>query len=438
VNPVRKIARNCVTAKIEASTRLALLLWVGTGIALSSGGKSLASDPATDWPAWRGPTRDGIAASGQNPPAKWSETESVLWKSPLPGRGHGSPTVAADRIYLATAEGEKQIVLCLDRHTGKVVWQSEVHGSGADPGKHANSSAASSTIACDGDRLFINFLNSGAVHTTALDLKGKVLWQQKVCDYVTHQGFASSPALFESLVLVSADHKGGGVIAGLDCKTGKIVWTTTRPKLPNYPTPALVKAHGRTQMVIAGCNLVTSLNPATGEKIWEINGATEECVTTAVTDGERVFVSGGWPKNFTAAVVADGSGKIAWQNNTRVYVPSMIAKAGHLYAVTDAGIAICWKSDTGEELWKERLGGDFYASPVMVGERIYASNVRGQTFVFEATPASFKIIAQNQLGEEAYASPVICDSRLYLRVAKRGDTRQEFLYCVGNPASQTR
>jgi len=191
-------------------------------------------------------------------------------------------------------------------------------------------------------------------------------------------------------------------------------------------------------MVMAGCNVVTSLDPATGRKIWEINGSTEECVTTVVTDGERVFVSGGWPKNLTMAVAADGSGKVAWQNNTRVYVPSMIAKGGHLYAVTDAGIAICWKSDTGEELWKERLGGDFFASPVMVGNHVYASNVRGQTFVFEARPESFKIIAQNQLGDEAYASPVVCGSRVYLRAAKRGESRQEFLYCIGNPASQSR
>lgn len=427
-----------VTEKMKVLGRMMLLLWVGTSISVGAGDKSPAVDLATDWPAWRGPTRDGIAASGQNPPVQWSETENILWKAPLPGRGHGSPTVVADRLYLATADREKQIVLCFDRHSGKVVWQSEVHSKGADPGKHANSSAASSTIAYDGERLLINFLNSGAVYTTALDLNGKVLWQQKVCDYVTHQGFASSPVLFESLVLVSADHKGGGVIAGLDRKTGRIVWSVPRPKLPNYPSPALVRANGRTQMVMAGCNLVTSLDPATGEKIWEIDGSTEECVTTAVTDGTRVFVSGGWPKNFTMAVAADGSGKVAWQNNTRVYVPSMITKGGHLYAVTDAGIAICWKSDTGEELWKERLGGDFYASPVMVGDWIYASNVRGQTFVFEATPGSFKIIAQNQLADEAYASPVICGSRVYLRAAKRGENRQEFLYCVGNAATQAR
>jgi outer membrane protein assembly factor BamB len=324
-------------------------------------------------------------------------------------------------------------VLCLDRHTGKLVWQSEVHSSNADSGKHSNSSAASSTVACDGERLFINFLNGGAVHTTALDLDGKILWQRKICDYVTHQGFGSSPVIHESLVLVSADHRGGGVIEGLDRKTGRVVWSESRPKLPNYTTPSILQAGGRTQMVLAGCNLIASFDPATGKKLWEANASTEECVVTAVTDGERVFASGGYPKNHIVAILADGSGKVAWQNNTRIYVPSMIAKPGHLYAVTDAGMAVCWKSDTGEELWKERLGGDFFASPVMVGGRIYASNLHGTTFVFEATPKTFKLLAQNQLADEAYASPAICGGRIYLRAARRGDNRQEFLYCVGLP-----
>jgi outer membrane protein assembly factor BamB len=280
--------------------------------------------------------------------------------------------------------------------------------------------------------LFINFLNGGAVHTTALDFDGEILWRRKICDYVTHQGFGSSPVIHESMVLVSADHRGGGVIAGLDRKTGRVVWSESRPKLPNYTTPSILQAGGRTQMVLAGCNLISSFDPATGKKLWEANASTEECVVTAVTDGERVFASGGYPRNHTVAILADGSGKVAWQNNARIYVPSMIAKAGHLYAVMDAGMAVCWKSDTGEELWKERLGGDFLASPVMVGDRIYAPNVRGNTFVFEATPKTFKLLAQNQLGDEAYASPAICGGRIYLRVAKRGEDRQEFLYCAGN------
>ena len=414
-------------------------LAIGVALVTSVGPIHAVGAATQDWPAWRGPTGDGIAAPGQNPPVEWSEAGGVVWKVPIPGRGHGSPTVVGERIYLPTADQSKQTqsVLCLERTSGRLVWQKEVHGGQPDPGKHGNSSAASSTIACDGERLYINFLNGGAVHTTALSLDGQLLWQRKVCDFTVHQGFGSSPLIYESLVLVSADHRGGGVVAGLNRQSGEVVWSEPRPKIPNYTSPAIVKAAGRTQIVLAGCNVMTSLDPLTGKKLWEVAGSTEECVGSVVTDGVRVFAGGGYPRNHLAATEADGSGKLAWQNTSRVYVPSMIVKAGHLYAVLDAGMAACWKSDTGEEQWKERLGGDVYSSPVMVDDRIYVSNVGGKTFVFEATPKSFKLLAQNQLGDEAYASPVVCGSRIYLRVAKRGENRQEFLYCIGKSDSPT-
>jgi len=296
-------------------------------------------------------------------------------------------------------------------------------------------------VACDGSRLYINFLNGGAVYTSALDLDGKLLWQHKVCDFVTHQGFGSSPVLYESLVIVSADNRGGGVIAALNRQTGDQVWSQPRPKIPNYTSPAIVQACGRTQVVLAGCNLISSFDPTNGKKLWELNGSTEECVVTPVTDGTRIFTSGGYPKNHTVAVFADGSSRVAWQNTARVYVPSMIQKEGFLYAVMDAGLAVCWAADTGTELWKERLGGDFFASPVMVGNRIYAANLRAKTFVFEATPKRFELLAENQLGDEAYASPVICGSRIYMRVATHADKREEYLYCIAsmpNPATETR
>jgi outer membrane protein assembly factor BamB len=394
-----------------------------------------AVNPRTDWPCWRGPTRDGIAPPGQNPPLHWSETEGVLWKAPVPGRGHGSPTVVGDGVYLAIADAENQSILCLNRDTGQRVWETKVHAGKADPGHHSNSSAASSTVACDGSRLYINFLNDGAVYTSALDLDGKLVWQHKVCDFATHQGFGSSPVLYEKLVIVSADNRGGGVIAALNRETGEMVWSQPRPKIPNYTSPAVVQACGRTQVVLAGCNLISSFDPANGKKLWELNGSTEECVVTPVTDGTRIFTSGGYPKNHTVAVLADGSSRVAWQNTARVYVPSMIQKEGYLYAVMDAGLAVCWAADTGTEMWKERLGGDFFASPVMVGNRIYATNVRAKTFVFEATSKHFEILAQNQLGDEAYASPVVCGGRIYLRVATHADKRQEYLYCIGNASA---
>jgi outer membrane protein assembly factor BamB len=134
------------------------------------------------------------------------------------------------------------------------------------------------------------------------------------------------------------------------------------------------------------------------------------------------------------AIEADGSGKTAWENNTQVYVPSMVAHRGHLFAVLDAGVATCWRSDTGEEIWKERLGGTFSASLVLAGDNLYATNEAGQTFVFRADPAKFGLLATNQLGDEVFATPAICGSRVYLRVVERtGSQRQEMLYCLGMP-----
>ncbi|MBL9199105.1 MAG: PQQ-binding-like beta-propeller repeat protein [Opitutaceae bacterium] len=388
---------------------------------------------ATDWPAWRGPSGDGHAAAGERAPVKWSETENILWRAPVRGRGHSSPTVVGDRVYLATADAatSEQLVVAYERATGKLLWESVVHRGPLESGNHRNSSPASSTVAWDGERVLINFLHAKAIHTSALDPAGKILWQTRVADYAVHQGFGASPVVHESVVLVAADSRAGGTIAGLERRTGKILWTQPRPKIANYPSLAVVRAAGRTQAVIGGCNLVASFDPLTGKKLWEFEGSTEETVVTAVTDGQRIFVSGGYPKSHTMAVEADGSARIAWQNPTRVYVPAMLVRDGHVYAVLDAGHAVCWKSDTGDELWREKVDKDFYASPVMVGSRIYATSLRGVTSVFEATPQKFSLLAQNQLGDEAFATPAITGGRIYVRAAKKGETRQEFLWCIG-------
>src|SRR5205814_107416 len=151
-------------------------------------------------------------------------------------------------------------------------------------------------------------------------------WQTKITDYVLHQGFGSSPAVYQSLVIVSADNKGTGVIAGLNRVTGKIVWKQERPKTPNYTSPIILRVDDREQLLFTGCDLVTSFDPLTGKKLWEIGGSTTECVTSTVTDGQLIFTSGGYPKNHLSAVRADGSGKIVWENKTRVYVPSLLVR----------------------------------------------------------------------------------------------------------------
>jgi outer membrane protein assembly factor BamB len=190
---------------------------------------------------------------------------------------------------------------------------------------------------------------------------------------------------------------------------------------------------GKDQLIMTGCDLVTSLDPLTGQLYWEVPGATTECVTSTLTDGKHVYTSGGYPRNHMSAVLADGSGTIAWENDSRVYVPSMLIHRGTLYGVLDAGIAVAWDAASGKELWRNRLGGTFSASPVLVGSSIYAWNEAGECYIYRAEPGGFELIAKNQLGEESLSTPVICSSKIYYRCTQIIDgKRQEFLYCLGN------
>ncbi len=385
-----------------------------------------------DWPWWRGPGRLGAASTGATIPPSWSDSERVVWESPIDGRGHGSPIVVGENIFLATADESTgaQSVLCFDRQTGNIRWKKVIHESGG-MWKNSKSTAASSSLACDGQSLFVAFPNDGGLHATALNPSGEILWQKRICNYIEHQGYGASPALYQALVIISADNKGGGAVVGLDRKTGEEVWRRERPSIPNYSSPSILHVSGRDQLIMTGCNLVTSLNPLTGELLWEIEGATEECVTTTVTNGELVYSSGGYPRNHVAAIRADGSGTIAWEINNRVYVPSMVIDNGYLYGVMDAGIAYCWEASTGKELWKGRLGGTFSASPVLVDGKVLVTNEGGESYIFKASPDGLEVIAKNKLGDEAFATPIVCGNRIYFRIARFTDNkRQEYLVCV--------
>ena len=388
-----------------------------------------------DWPGWRGPSHDGHAPQGQKVPLTWSDTDNVVWTADVPGRGSSSPTVVGDRVYLTSCDepSGSQSVYAFDRGTGQLVWSKQVHASGAMR-KHERSTGASSSVTCDGERLFVAFPNSDTVVITALSLDGKDVWQTKLCEYLIHQGYGASPFLYKDTVLVSADHKGGGAVAALNRRSGDVVWKQQRPPTPNYSSPVVFQLFGRDQLILIGCDKVISYDPATGDTLWEREGSTTECVTTPVTDGERVFSSGGYPRNHIAAVRADGTAKIDWENGERDYVPSLIHRAGHLYGVLDAGIAVCWESATGKELWKHRLGGNFSGSPVLLDDTIFVTSESGQTHIFRATPERFESLGVNQLGDEAWTTPTICGNRLYFRIATgSGDTRKEKLVCIGKP-----
>lgn len=421
-------------------------LWLLVVIALSTSGLRAAEPQpvadgfevdAGDWPWWRGPLRNGTATSDQKPPLNFGESESVLWKSEIPGRGHGSPIVIGNRVFLVTCDEEShsQSLLCLDRSTGKQLWNKMIHASGG-MWKNSKSSAASTTPACDGERVFVNFPNNDALMTTALDLDGNQLWQVRISHYTVHQGYGASPALYQKLVIVTSDNKSGGAVVALDRASGELVWKRERPKTPNYSSPVIVHTAGRDQLILTGCDAVVSYDPLTGETLWETPGATTECVTSTVTDGNLIYTSGGYPKNHVSAVSADGKAKLMWENASRLYVPSLLIRDGYLYGVLDEGIAVCWRADSGEEMWKTRLGGTFSSSPVLVGDKIFVSNEGGDFFVFKAQPSKFEQLAKNRLGSEVFATPTICDSQIFHRVAMIDESggRKEFLFCLSGNA----
>ncbi len=412
----------------------AVWLVVVLGFGLMSSLRTIAV--AGDWPWWRGPNFNGVADPGQQPPVRWSMRKNVLWKTPVPGRGHSSPTVVGDRIFLATADesNEKQGVIAFDRTSGKQLWITEV-SSGGLPKTHRKNTHATCTVACDGERLFVVFHHHRKLTLAAISVDGEKLWSKEIGPFdprLFEYGYAPSPLLYGSTVIVSGDYERGGHIWAHDVANGELKWKIDRPKLLSFSSPIVGRAAGRDQLLISGCEMVASYDPNTGESLWSTPGTTIATCGTMVWEGDLVFASGGFPKAETICVKADGSGEVVWRNNQKCYEQSMVVHDGYVYALTDKGIAYCWRAADGEEMWRERLSGPVSASPILVGDTIYQSVEKGTTFVYKANPDKFDLVAKNQLGNEAFATPAFCDSRIYVRVAQgSGARRQEYLYCLG-------
>jgi len=403
---------------------------IARSAAPGSEGLSLQS---SDWPWWRGAQRDGIV-EGQSLPLRWSETENIVWKSPIPGRGHGSPIIVGDRVLLATADEEKQSqhVLCLDRATGKELWNSQIHKGGWQGRIHDRNTQASSTLASDGERVFTVFMHDAKIWITALDLNGNTLWQDLASDFASHWGYSTSPVIYDDLVIVASDHKEGGNLTAYDRKTGNRAWNVSRPAIPNYATPVVYNIDGKDQLLVPGCDLICSYDPKTGIEIWSIEATTRETIGSMVRNGNLLYASGGYPKHETVCITASDSPEIVWISPIRVYAPSLLAHDGYLYAVTDNGLAHCWDGKNGALKWREKVGGSYSASPVLVDGRIYVSSEQGETIVLNAKPDKFELLAENQLGNEIWASPVVSDNHLFLRVAHtEGEKRSEAIYCIG-------
>jgi outer membrane protein assembly factor BamB len=381
-----------------------------------------------DWPWWRGPQQNNHAQRPL-PPVTWSETENVLWKAEVPGRGHASPIVWGDAVYVATADedAEAQSLLCYARESGDLRWTRGIHRGGLMHA-HGKNSQASPTPACDGERVFTAFLYQGGLWVTAVDREGEIAWQTQAGPFSSQHGYGSSPVVYKSLVIVSGDNQGQGYLTALHRKTGEIAWRTPRDNGPSYGTPVLAFTGGREQLLLSGQQKVRSYEPATGKEIWTSPGPAEVTANTVAWNDELVFAGGGYPESGVMAIDgADGS-KVVWQKDFKAYVPSPLAVGDRLFVVQDNGVARCLNAKTGEEIWTKRLGGDFSASPVLVEDTIFVPDEDGLMHVFKAAD-KFEEIATNDLRDGGFASPVICGGRLYLRTSHN-------LCCIGQKGEE--
>jgi outer membrane protein assembly factor BamB len=394
----------------------------------------LASAPAhaANWPQWRGPNGDGISLE-TNAPVKWSATENVAWKTPIPGEGHSSPVIWGDSVFLTTAlpSTQERLLLRLDTRTGKTLWQRTVVKAAAEY-IHRENSLASSTPVTDGERVFTSFQNGKRVDLQCYDFEGRRGWSVQPLEFKGEHGYSYTPVIYGDLLIFDCRQEGEAALLGLDKRTGKIRWRVepSRRRI-SHITPLLVNDGRRQQIIVSGSDETRGVNPDTGETIWSCRGPSDVAVAGLSYGEGLVFVTAGYPDRTRMAVRVDGSGDVtdthvAWKSRRQVtYVPSPVYHDGHFYSVLDEGILCCFDAKTGETVWDQRLGGRFRSSLVLVGDHGYATNDKGVTTVFRATPKGFESVAENDLKEFCYSTPAIADGRIYLRTGKN-------LYCIGS------
>jgi outer membrane protein assembly factor BamB len=444
---------------VKLSRRISLALIVAASFVLSL--VSVAG--AANWPQWRGPDGSGIS-NEKNLPAEWSPTKNIKWKTPIGGRGHSSPIVWENKIFVTTAVEGAEVagakaarhllenkdfvhpdsvganrkhtfkVIALNRDDGKILWESVAWEGTPYDDRHRKSSYAASTPATDGKLVYAYFGSEGLY---AYDFNGKLAWKADVGKLANlGMGTGTSPILFDNLVIVQADEDNGeaSFIVAYDKKTGKEVWKTPRKVQISWSTPYLARNAKRAELITSGTESIIAYDPATGKELWRHKGLESNAIPSPVSNNEMVYVVAGFPAKIAMAIKLGGSGdltgtpNVPWQYaKGTAYVPSPILYGDYLYLTTDRGILTCIDAKTGAvkyEGGRIPIPATFTASPVAFDGKILLTSEDGDTFLVKAGP-KHEIIGTNSVGEPVYASPAIADGRIYIRGEKN-------IYCVGS------
>ena len=394
-----------------------------------------ASAAADNWPAWRGADATGYSRE-KGLPVKWSPTEHVRWKVPLPGPGNSTPVVWGDRIFLTQSldeEGKQRALLCFRRTDGKELWRQTVAFHEKES-THGDNPYCSASPATDGERVVASFGSAGVL---CCDLQGKQLWRRDLGRFEHIWGNASSPVLYRDLVILNCGPGERTFLLALDKKTGQDVWKVEEPGgnygtnssdwLGSWSTPVVATVKGREELVMSWPGALKSYNPRTGDLLWSCKGLTSLVYTSPLVTPEVIASFSGYGGS-CMAVRTGGSGDITethrlWRvERGPQRIGSGVVIGDYIYMANEPGTAQCIELRTGKTLWNERLGGSSWGNLVHADGKLYVTNLQGETFVIGAKPV-FELISRNPIPERTLASIAVSNREIFLRT-------YQHLWCI--------
>lgn len=382
---------------------------------------------AQEWTRFRGPNGTGIARS-TGIPVEFNDT-TCAWKVDLPGTGHSSPVVWEDRVFVTSAEEAtgRQHLLCFRATDGQRLW---IRTRTFTPyRRHRYNSFASSTPAVDRNHVYVVWPNPEQVTVVAYDHQGQEVWTRELGPWGGQHGGACSPIVVEDVLVVRNDCDEDGppsFVAGLDCATGAVRWKLPRlGKTASYSTPVLYQPpNGPAELILtSNAHGFTSIDPRTGRINWELPGVfAQRCVSgPVILPGGLLFGTAGNGAGERQAVavrpkMGSEPATVVYRMPARgvPYVPTPLVVGDWLFLWGDGGIVACARAATGEILWMERVGGNFFASPVCVDGKLFNVSTQGELVVIEAGP-QFRVVARSQLGEGTEATPAVSGGRMFIR-----------------------
>lgn len=440
-----------LAARGSAGVAMIVMALSGAGATSQSDTGAAAGAQSRFWPQWRGPLGTGEAPSAR-PPLEWGEGKNIRWKVEVPGRGKSTPVVWGDLVFITTAVPSSKppapgatstgsshpavrpadaslefVVLAYARSDGRVRWRRTVREELPHEGTHQDGTYASGSVLTDGARVYAFFGSRGLY---ALDMAGNPVWQKDLGRMQTRNAFGegASPALYRDTLVVNWDHEGSDFIVGLDSRTGRETWRRDRDEPTTWATPHVAVFEGRAQVVVNGRNRVVSYDVATGERLWQAPGLTENVIPSAVSGDGMVFAMSGFRGTVARAInLAAAHGDVtappalAWSyERDTPYVPSPLLYRGGLYFLkSNSGVITQLDPKTGAPRYTHRLDAtpNVYASPVAADGRIYVLGREGTTVVLAAGPEP-TVLATNALDETTDASLALVDAEVYLRGAR--------------------